>query len=42
MVAILWVVGVAACFGLCAYGINAAVRRARARRDTQAPGKGTP
>lgn len=37
MVAILWVVGVAVCCGLCAYGINAAVRRSKAHRDALAP-----
>jgi hypothetical protein len=32
MAAILVVVGVALCCGLCAYGVNRAVRRAKERR----------
>jgi sulfite exporter TauE/SafE len=33
MVAVLVIVGVVLCCGLCGYGINSAVRRARERRE---------
>jgi sulfite exporter TauE/SafE len=33
MVAVLVIVGVVVCCGLCGYGINNAVRRARERRE---------
>jgi hypothetical protein len=36
MVAILWIGAIAVCCGLCAYGINVAVRRGKARREAQA------
>ena len=36
MVTVLWVGAIAVCCGLCAYGINVAVRRAKARREAQA------
>jgi hypothetical protein len=32
-VTILLLIGAAACFGLCAYGITTAVRRSKDRRD---------
>ena len=35
VVTALWIVGVALCCGLCAYGINTAVRRSKARREAQ-------
>jgi hypothetical protein len=33
---ILIVIGAVLCCGLCAYGINTAIRRARERRDREA------
>ena len=36
MVAVFWIAAVVACCGLCAYGINVAARRAKARREAQA------
>jgi hypothetical protein len=36
VVAVLWLVGIVACCTLCAYGINAAVRRRKERRDAEA------
>ncbi|HEV8683427.1 MAG TPA: hypothetical protein VGS09_11755 [Actinomycetota bacterium] len=36
MVVVLAIVGVVLCCGLCGYGINRAVRRARERRESAA------
>jgi hypothetical protein len=36
MATILWIAAVAACCGLCAYGINRAVRRSKERRAQKA------
>jgi hypothetical protein len=36
METVLWIVGAALCFGLCAYGISTAVRRSKARREAHA------
>jgi hypothetical protein len=36
VVVVLWLVGIAACCALCAYGINAAARRRKERRDAEA------
>jgi hypothetical protein len=33
VVMVFWLVGIVACCALCAYGINAAVRRRKYRRD---------
>jgi hypothetical protein len=33
VVAVLWIGAIVVCCGLCAYGINVAVRRAKARRE---------
>jgi hypothetical protein len=35
VVVALWLAGIAACCALCAYGISAAVRRRKDRRDAE-------